>query len=218
MRVRPIVLLGALGVASTALAESGGVSDYSGKAQRTCTSCHYGGSAPTVTLTGPTTVPAGSTNTYQLTIQGGAAKVGGLNVAVDTTAAVLVPGVGTQLRGEELVHRGPKAFSGGAVSWEFSLRAPAQEGTVKLYASGNSANGDTDWGGDLSASTQLAVTVSSAGPADGGAADGGPADGGGPTDGEPAGEPSDGGCTAAGGALVPLALLGVASALRSRRR
>lgn len=234
MHIRSFLLLGVIGVSSTAAASSSGITHMSGKTTATCTNCHYGGTAPTVELSGPTTVLPGSTNTYRLTLTGGAAMVGGADVAVDNASATLVPGAGMRAIAGELTHASPQAFTNGELSFEFSLRAPSQEGKVTLYASGNSANGDRGPGGDNAATTTLDVTVSATPPPPA-PTPGTPPTTGGNTPGtggapapskpgspdpsieDPSGE-SAGGCTAAGGALAPVLLLGWTAALIRRRR
>src|SRR5260370_19689723 len=77
-----LVTLWATYLSPPASASSSGISGFSGKNGSTCTSCHFGGIQPMVTLTGPTSVNSGSTNTYTLTITGGqATRGGGLDVA-----------------------------------------------------------------------------------------------------------------------------------------
>jgi hypothetical protein len=238
MHIRQFLLLGVIGVSSTAAAYSSGMTNMSGKTTATCNNCHYGGEKPTVTLSGPTTVLPGSTNTYRLTLTGGAAKVGGVDVAVDNASATLVPGAGMRAITGELTHASPQEFSNGTLSIDFALRAPSQEGKVKLYATGNSANGDRSPGGDGAASTTLDVTVSAAPPPPAPTPPT-PTPGTPPTTGgnpsnpgatpapgtpspepvieDPSGEPT-GGCTAAGGALAPVLLLGWTATLLRRRR
>ena len=81
----------------------------------TCTACHAAGATvPTVVLQGPTTVTAGATNLYTLTISGGPAQTGGLNIAAGNNRGTLLPtGIDTQALLGELTHSAPKAFSGG---------------------------------------------------------------------------------------------------------
>ena len=62
-----------------ASATANGISGFSGKTGSTCTPCHSNGTAPTVTLTGPTSVASGSTNTYTFMV--GGSGNGGLDVA-----------------------------------------------------------------------------------------------------------------------------------------
>ncbi|MBN1209694.1 MAG: hypothetical protein JXB05_32900 [Myxococcaceae bacterium] len=162
MHIRSFLLLGVIGVSSTAAAFSSGATNLSGKTANTCNNCHTGGATPTVTLTGPTTVLPGSTQSYRLTITGGAAQVGGMDVSVDNAAATLIAGPGMRAVAGEVTHASAQPFKNGALSFDFSLQAPAQEGKVTLYATGNSANMDRGTYGDKSAATTLAVTVRSA--------------------------------------------------------
>ncbi len=246
MRIRSFLLLGVIGVSSTAAAYSSGITNMSGKTTATCNNCHHGGTLPTVTLSGPTTVLPGSTHTYRLTLTGGAAMVGGVDVAVDNASATLVPGAGMRAIVGEVTHASPQAFTNGALSLDFVLHAPSQEGKVRLYASGNSCNGDKSPSGDSAASTTLDVTVSATPPPPAptppppAPTPPPPAPGTPPTPGgtppdtgstpapakpgspepvieDPSGEPT-GGCTAAGGALAPVLLLGWTAALIRRRR
>src|SRR5262249_50885582 len=67
--------------ASAALAFSGGI-DSTFFGLTGCPLCHFGGTAPTVVLSGPTTVAPGETVDYTLTIFGNSAQnYGGFNVA-----------------------------------------------------------------------------------------------------------------------------------------
>ena len=54
---------------------SSGISGYSGNPAtnngRICTTCHSGGSGPSVSMSGPLMVETGSTSSYSLLIQGG---------------------------------------------------------------------------------------------------------------------------------------------------
>src|SRR5690349_900258 len=109
--------LGTLGVISAclfstlALANSSGITGQSGKDGSTCNTCHSGGTAPTVEISGPATLEPNATGQYTLIIKGGAAKVGGMNIAVDNAAAVLQAGEGSQKIGKEITHNGLKAFT-----------------------------------------------------------------------------------------------------------
>ena len=72
-----------------ARASTNGISGFSGKSGSTCTSCHSNGTPPTVTLTGPTTVASGSTNSYTLTVGGTGNH--GLDVAASAGLAAAKP-------------------------------------------------------------------------------------------------------------------------------
>jgi hypothetical protein len=197
----------------TAHANSTGKIGFSGKTSgQTCVqACHAtqaSSVATTVTVDGPATLTAGSTGDYTLIITGGPAVKAGMNVAVSNGGGTLSV-VGSDLKVDtgELTHTAPKAFSNNEVRFNFKLVAPASAGTVTLFATGNSVNGDNNLTGDNSASTtkQIQVTGGSTGNPDGGTD---PGDGGEKED--------DGGCSAAGGA--PMVLLLALVAARMRRR
>jgi hypothetical protein len=144
------------------LSNSGGVSGYSGGPpnHQTCNDCHSGGAAPTVTLTGPTTLTAGQTANYTLTVSGGAGARAGMDVMVDESQAKLNPmGANMGLDFGEVHQTSPASFSGGSATFAFSLTAPPFAATLTLYGAGNSVNGDGSTGGDRASTTTLAVTV-----------------------------------------------------------
>ncbi|WP_434387621.1 MXAN_6652 family MXYO-CTERM-anchored protein [Melittangium boletus] len=161
------IVVGVLSVglfSSPVLARSGGIVDYSGKSGATCTNCHSGGANPTVQFVGPTTVTPGSVNTYAFVIRGGPAAVGGLNLAVNGTADLLSVLDGSLRKsGRELTHTASKAFTstatGPEVRFDFSVTAPATEGSFTLYGAGNSANNNRGTSGDGVAASTLAVQV-----------------------------------------------------------
>lgn len=211
------LLVAALGLAGPALARPEGITGYSGRSGTTCNACHGGGTTPTVVLTGPARVEPGSTHTYRLTLTGGAGRVAGFDVAVEGAGATLVPGDGQRAAAGELTHSSPRAFTDGAAVFEFSLRAPAEARGLRLFAAGNSANGDGSTSGDRAATTTLAIQMTGA---DGGVVD--------PPDAGPGDTPDDpgpvlreeptGGCDAAGGLALPAGLFLATMLLRLRRR
>lgn len=95
----------------------------------TCTSCHSSGAAPTVTLTGPTSVASGSVNSYTLAVTGGVSGNGGLDVAI--SGGTFTAGTGTKVLNGEIVHSGPSSTK----SWTFSWTAPVvtTNTTVTMY-------------------------------------------------------------------------------------
>lgn len=117
---------------------------------QSCTTCHAAGAdVPTVTLTGPTSVVAGTTNLYTLLISGGPAQTGGFNVSVSNNRGALTPtGPDAQALLGELTHSAPKAFSGNQVAFEFAWTAPAHNDSVTLYGAGNSTNAQQNLTGD----------------------------------------------------------------------
>ncbi|HVO25889.1 MAG TPA: choice-of-anchor V domain-containing protein [Candidatus Margulisiibacteriota bacterium] len=163
----PIVLcITVLAMATQAQAFSTGISSLSFGSSG-CNACHGGGLAPTVTLTGPATVAAGSTNVYTLQISVvGAQNKGGLNVAA-TDGTLAVGGsaaAGTQtITGKnglkEITHSGAKTASGGFVTFSFQWTAPSVGGSVTFTGWGNAVNGNFNPSGDMAAMATLVVTV-----------------------------------------------------------
>jgi hypothetical protein len=152
----------AVAIVGLAFASSGGISGYSGNPGtnfgENCNACHGGGVPPTVTLSGPTTVPPGSVTTYSLTLTGGQQITGGLGVSVTRgTLAVIDPG--TQLQDREITHWIPKADSGSGITWTFNFEAPASPMTVTMYGSGNSTNEGQGQNGDAAANDSLMISV-----------------------------------------------------------
>ncbi|SET87903.1 MXAN_6652 family MXYO-CTERM-anchored protein [Stigmatella erecta] len=206
------------------LANSTGITGQSGKQNSTCVTCHVDGTAgATVTISGPAALAAGETGQYRLIIRGGPAVVGGYNVAVSNTAAMLQAGEGSRKAGDELTHSAPKAFVAGEVSFDFSLVAPSTPSTLTLYGAGNSANGDKNSTQDRSVASTFTVTVAGGtGTPDAGTPDAGTPDAGTPDAGtgeEPGDDDDDeGGCSAGGGTAVLSFAVTAAGLLLSRRR
>jgi ASPM-SPD-2-Hydin domain-containing protein/HYDIN/CFA65/VesB family protein len=157
-----MVWLTAVMNAGIAWAHASGMNGYSGNpathSGSICSACHGGGSAPTVGLTGPTSLAPGSSGVYTLMITGGAAVVGGLDVS--TSAGTLqASGPGTKLQSGDITQTAATPFTSGALSFTFTLVAPSTVGQLTLYAAGLSANGNGGTSGDNAAATTLAVTV-----------------------------------------------------------
>src|SRR5437870_321128 len=98
-------------VASSAAAYSGGIAGYAGNAAGTdCSACHTAsGAAPTVTIAGPSTLSLGAVGSYTLTLTGGPGVKGGLDVAVDSTAALLHgDGSTTKVMNKDVTHLSPR--------------------------------------------------------------------------------------------------------------
>lgn len=192
-------------MSAPALANSAGITGYSGKSSTTtCTICHVAGAArPTVEISGPTTLDAGATGNYTFIIRGGPGVKAGFDVALDNASASLTAGAGSRKAGSELTHSAPKAFSGGEVRFDFTMTAPANGGTVTIFGAGNSVNGDgvETAVGDASATTTLPVLVNA------------------PAANPGTNEDEGGGCTSTGGAPVMLLTLlaGGMTLLRRRR-
>ncbi len=209
-------------VSVSAHANVNGIVGRSGKqgTTQTCmmSGCHaFNPSAtmPTVEISGPATLAAGATGNYTLIIRGGAAVKAGMNVAVSNNGGTL-DNVGGDVKvlGGELTHTEPKDFAANSEArFDFTLEAPAFAGTSKLFASGNSTNGNGSNDGDHSASTTLDVQITGGSqPPDAGVPDAGTGNGGGGG----GGDDDDGGCSSTGGA--PLMVLFVLIAIVGLRR
>ncbi len=134
----------------------------------TCRNCHTGGTAPTLTLTGPASIAAGAVASYQLDVQTNAAR--GQGVVSATTGVELQPLQNFSRSFDELVPNGIRPPQGGRVVYRFSVKAPAA-GSITLYYGALAANGNGT-GGDGFASGTRTVTVT--GTADAGVPDSGP--------------------------------------------
>ena len=148
--------------ANLAHASSSGISGFSGKNGSTCNSCHGGGLAPTVALTGPSSVTSGSTNTYTLTITGGSEIAGGLDVAASGGSFAILDAVYTKLSNGEIVNSQPKRVdANAAVVWTFNWTAPTVTAstTYTLYSAGNSVNLNGGTSGDNANTSNLTITV-----------------------------------------------------------
>ena len=127
----------------------------------TCIACHASGAAvPRVKLSGPTTVNAGTTNDYTITISDGPGQSVGVNLSVSDFIGQLAPRDADLHRvGEELSHTAPKLFSGPDVSFSFQWTAPAYDTRVALYGAGNSSNNWLDLLGDGIGTDVLIISV-----------------------------------------------------------
>jgi hypothetical protein len=146
-------------LSTAAVAYPFGIAGYSGEFGHDCNYCHSGGATPTVQLAGPMTLDAGDTGTFTLTITGGSAQVGGLDVSTDNFLVQLQPGLNQQLLSGEVTHISATPFSGNQLVFTFQAVAPASDGTFTLYGAGNSCNGDNLATGDAAAHDTFAVTV-----------------------------------------------------------
>ncbi|MCK9426374.1 MAG: T9SS type A sorting domain-containing protein [Ignavibacteriaceae bacterium] len=142
---------------------SGGITGKTQKSGDEGCSCH--GSAlsavVSVVIDGPASLIPGQTGTYNVTISGGPLVAAGTNIAA--SAGTLVPGAGLRLASSELTHQEPKTSSNGKVVYSFTYTAPVTEGSVTLYANGNSVNLDGTNGNDQwNFAQDKTVSVSSA--------------------------------------------------------
>src|SRR5690606_21009101 len=157
-----IVILSAWGSADASRFGRDGFSGNPGtNGGSTCTACHAPGPAtPTVTISGPQVLDAGTIADYTVTISGGPGVTGGLGVSASRDAGSFsATGKDVHVIGGEISHRQPKAFANGSTSFSFRWQAPAWNGPVTLYAAGNSSNGQLDLLGDGIGTRQLTVNV-----------------------------------------------------------
>ncbi|HYD48693.1 MAG TPA: choice-of-anchor V domain-containing protein [Terriglobales bacterium] len=147
-----------------ASAEMDGIVGYSGSPGRPlCTSCHFGGGRPNVTLEllEPPDVVAGSVATFRFRVEStrSSQTAGGLNVSASAGTLGILPDEGTRLDSGELTHTAPKDNIGGEATFHFTWQAPAAPGTYTIYAAGNSVNKNGAQDGDNAERTSLAVVV-----------------------------------------------------------
>ncbi len=219
-------LLAACLFSFSAQANINGISGRSGKQGQGCmtSGCHAtnpSSSVPTVQLQGPSSLTAGATGNYTLVITGGPATKAGMNVAVSNGGGTLSPGAGSKLvGGTELTHTTPKDFASNEARFDFTLVAPSTAGSVVMYASGNSTNGNGANSGDNAVTAMMTIQVTAASTPDGGTgtpdAGTGTPDGGGGGGGD--GEDDEGGCGCAGAGGAPMVMLLALVAARLARR
>jgi len=133
-----LIALAIIYLPHSASATGNGIAGYSGKSVSTCTKCHSTGANPTVTLSGPTSVTSGSTNTYTLTVGGS----GNSGMDVASGAGTFTAGTGSKVLNGEVVHSSPSSSH----SWTFTWTAPTVTGNTSaiLYGAAiNSFNGGT---------------------------------------------------------------------------
>jgi hypothetical protein len=142
---------------AAANATGNGISGFSGMSGSTCTSCHSNStSVPTVTLTGPTSVASGSTNTYTIAVSTITSGNGGVDVAA--SAGTFAAGTGTKVSNGEIVHSSPSSTH----SWTFSWTAPTVTATTTatVYAAAIDSYG----GGTGTLKQAITVTAAAAKP------------------------------------------------------
>ncbi len=137
---------------------------YSGRTQMGCISCHQGGTAPLVALTGARNVTPNSTTTYQLLITSttplsqthagfdltildtNGAQVGTLETS-DPDAQISDVFSNGSVEGE-LIHSQPKQNVNGVATVEFQWTAPITHGVYTVYFVGNSVDRNSGPSGD----------------------------------------------------------------------
>ncbi|MCP4876116.1 MAG: PKD domain-containing protein, partial [Gammaproteobacteria bacterium] len=163
-----ILMLGMLVQNQSVFGFSGGISSYSGNPAvnggNTCTLCHSGGLIPALNLNGPLNLQPGAIGTYTLSLSGGQANTGGLDVSADGGSLISTLS-STKILAGELTHSQRATASGdGSVSWNFDWQAPISPGSYTLFAAGLSSNGDNSTGGDGAVSASQNVDVFSGAP------------------------------------------------------
>jgi glucose/arabinose dehydrogenase len=132
----------------------------------TCSACHApGATQPTLLLTGPSAVTAGTTHEYVATLIGGPGLTGGLNISSTDAIGTFLP-INSDLQqvGDEISHTEPKSFAGGQAEFRFNWTAPTFNGLYTLYGAGNSTDDQVNLLGDAVATSSLAITVTGGGP------------------------------------------------------
>ncbi len=185
-------MIAALLASGTARAHPG-ITGYSGKpyngTSETCTtSCHAkGANPPTLTITVPTTVQAGSTSQVTIVVAGNRTRTS-LNAAFsDGVKTTKGTNTDTPLAAQEPTEIAAVAPppNGASATYKFSFVAPSVPGAITMYVAGMAASG-AGTGGDAVLTTTRAITVTAAdagAPSDAGSSSGGDASASGGTSG-----------------------------------
>jgi MYXO-CTERM domain-containing protein len=143
-----------------------GVTGYSGKPyngmSETCTTnCHAtGGAAPTLTITAPTTVQAGSTTSVTIVVAGNKSRTS-MNAAFsDGVKTIEGANTDTPLPVEEPTEVAATVPppNGATGTYKFSFIAPQRNGPVTMWVAGMAASGNGT-GGDGIANATRTITV-----------------------------------------------------------
>ena len=150
-------------MAAAAFAHQAGITGYSGSNGVTCTSCHTGGQAPTVAISGPTLLGRGDTGQFTFTVHSSNPLrqiATGFNIDADGGTLLVSDSATEQRVSGELTHKQPiEIGDNDEVVWHFKWRAPNQNNIFRIFAAGNSVNDDGGTGGDRSATTIFMVAV-----------------------------------------------------------
>jgi hypothetical protein len=133
----------ALFVSFSAFAYSSG---KTGRSQSGCGSCHGGGSTPSVQLSGPTTLTAGSQGSFTLQISGGSGSCSGLDIAA-SGGTLTAGGPSEFLSGSEITNINKANWSGSSITYTFTATAGTGS-SMTLYACGlaGCSEGNSNWG------------------------------------------------------------------------
>jgi glucose/arabinose dehydrogenase len=163
--VRAFMLAAALLVAVDLQASAGGRSGFSGDPTTSgaaCNVCHApdGATAPIVTVVGPNTVEAGSTQLLYVLMGGGPEQSAGVGISIEGGIGELAPvNPELQLLSEELTHTSPKGFTASFAVFFFNYTAPNYDTDVTLRVAVNSSDGNLDLQGDGIATTSHGLTI-----------------------------------------------------------
>jgi hypothetical protein len=163
--MRTLICLMVAVASGGAFASNGGIAGTSGKNPAyTCANCHFGGTAPAVTLNGPTALAALDTATYTFTVvTASATHCAGLDVAASagTLSSIAGSTPATSVVSNEITHVAPTV--GMTVQYSFQYTAPATSGPVTLYADGLDGDHDGTQNNDSDTTTTLQIMVVPAG-------------------------------------------------------
>jgi len=162
--LRSIALFGigfSLTIASSSFAKTSYDDGYTGKQGKTCDDCHGGGTKPTLTLSGPTSLTPGATGNYTATLSGGPdIKTFGAAVSTGSIAPV---GGNMKQAGSEVFSTHDKVAT---ATFQFTIKAPAS-GAITLYYMGLASNG-SGTGGDGNTNLTKTIAVSASASPDAG--------------------------------------------------
>jgi hypothetical protein len=171
MIVKFVCTAAILCIAAKSSAFTTGIANHSGNDGQTCTKCHAAGAAaqPSAQIKGPSALTVGGSAEYQLVIDtdvttsatamNPTTRAAGLDVAASGGKLGVVPQVNeTRLIADDISHTNalPKAKT---IAISFSLTAPADPGTVTLFAAALSADGNGSTSGDATATTTFTVNI-----------------------------------------------------------
>ncbi|MBL8950138.1 MAG: PKD domain-containing protein [Myxococcaceae bacterium] len=148
-------------ISAEAFANAGGITGRSGKQTTTCSGCHMqGGNTATLTVTGPTTVVAGTAGNYTIELSGGPGAYGGTNIATDVgTLGIRNSTLRYYMPVNELAQSDKRAFTAGKVSWDFRWTAPTTPGPAKIWVAAQSVDNNGQPTNDREAKTVIDITV-----------------------------------------------------------
>ncbi len=136
-----VFALAILGASYSAFSREDGIIGRTRKGPEPGCTCHGSNPTPGVNIQwiGPDTVVAGQSSNFSIVVSGGPLVRAGTNIAV-RSGSLAVTDNSLQLISGELTHTGPKAPSGGNVTFTFSYRAPNTPGLDTIFANANSVD------------------------------------------------------------------------------